>query len=632
MKKLLVLFIMIVGFTVSFVGAAPLDYDFTITDNYTFDLESGVYSYDENYITTNRIKILDEEVGISTDTFHHVLFFGNNNEYIGYKNTVYSNIINEKYLGVVSGGSFTVPENATAFTLLSYKDANDAIIPEYGLSLNDIFGVNLHSQDGTNTNNLILNGDFSVDTNSDGIADNFAINGSITHTVSNNKQVFSNDTTTLYSGILQYGHTWFYEHQYYINLDYMFGVNTSYVLVLNNGIYQEPISLIENGLSQNLSLIFEYKSDNPSHAGLDYLKFQSYMTTESNDNYIADFVLLDLTTIFGDTVPDQTTMDTLLYQYKLNKDLNNAYAVDDISYKDIFGESIYGTEGTNLIENGAFSDTFESSLYFSQNSSLSIINDQFNIVGDGSSTYYRVAPKNLLMSENSYIYYTYDIVSISNNFVRSFIRDGSSGTVATIHDESTIGVVSYIDYVSFNSTSYHIIFDDNTSGTGIFILDNIQAYDLTTTFGDTVPSIATFEGYRDTFEANIILNNEYTNYFTVSSFSLIQPTYDYITPEADDTISTPDDMLDTVIDTVGGDSTLSQVIISITIMLVILVILASANANYLFIVGIEMVVYSALSILGWVPAWVNIIFGVILLLILVRTFTGKSGGQSDDNL
>lgn len=152
MKKLLTLILLtasLISINLFDIFALTLEYEFTITDNKRWNLQTGVIEDDLRYTITNRIQIIpsdDQTIDAFADTYHHVLFYNDRNQYIGYKNTPYSTYqIEGRYLGNIQDDpnypGFTYPENAKFFTFMLYKSGNR--IPQEALNdltLLQVFG------------------------------------------------------------------------------------------------------------------------------------------------------------------------------------------------------------------------------------------------------------------------------------------------------------------------------------------------------------------------------------------------------------------------------------------------------------------------------------------------------------
>lgn len=181
MKKLLLLFML--SFSVFFALPAvsavieTVIYDFTYIDDYRYTLDTGTYTPDQNYAATDRLILQNNSITCLTADFHHVLFWGNNNSYIGYyNNTGATTLEGPGFLGYTGGLTFLAPANTKTFAFVVNKYGPDTVIPDLSPETYDtIFSAPLYgsytdsilpdtlsnSYQNTTSYNLIQNGRFS---------------------------------------------------------------------------------------------------------------------------------------------------------------------------------------------------------------------------------------------------------------------------------------------------------------------------------------------------------------------------------------------------------------------------------------------------------------------------------------
>lgn len=149
MKKftILILIITISFFRMGIISRADTEiiyYNLQWTNNVSWDLETGVFdSLDYRYSVSNRLEIKDyfDMVWVDNTNFHHLLIFDGANRFIGYYNSVYTNIQTSKYLGVYNTG-ITLPANAVKFAFMNYTGSNEVEIPQLDdYTLNELFEV-----------------------------------------------------------------------------------------------------------------------------------------------------------------------------------------------------------------------------------------------------------------------------------------------------------------------------------------------------------------------------------------------------------------------------------------------------------------------------------------------------------
>lgn len=167
MKKLLILTMTILSFVGLNVVSADIvtdSYALTVYDNYKYDLITGQKEYDELYSITTMNLIgnyyIDDEIDLSSQNFHHILFFNNYNAYLGYANTNASTLELSTHLSDfdITGNVITFPVGATKFALMTYnyEEVRDGVAYTYpsidevaynGLTYRQIFeNSNLYGQ------------------------------------------------------------------------------------------------------------------------------------------------------------------------------------------------------------------------------------------------------------------------------------------------------------------------------------------------------------------------------------------------------------------------------------------------------------------------------------------------------
>ena len=132
MKKLFLTFLLVFNlslFSIIGVNAAIVedDFDFVVYDNEKYDLITGFRESDNNYSITNKIllqrNLIDDEVVFSNDDFHHVLYFDENNAYLGYVNTDKSDLQLSTYIDgdVAIDDTLIIPHGVHKIALMNYN-------------------------------------------------------------------------------------------------------------------------------------------------------------------------------------------------------------------------------------------------------------------------------------------------------------------------------------------------------------------------------------------------------------------------------------------------------------------------------------------------------------------------------
>ncbi len=165
MKKFLLILLLILSVSVLPVFAVMTRVDYTITfiDGYKWDLDTGIYTADPTWATTDRTVINGNDLKIDTAIhFHHCVFFTATNEYLGYCNGADTTYAGLKYLGDFVGLTVVIPAGATKFALMVDKLGVNREIPGYELTDKTYTGLINAPAIGPFTN-LIVNGTFTDD-------------------------------------------------------------------------------------------------------------------------------------------------------------------------------------------------------------------------------------------------------------------------------------------------------------------------------------------------------------------------------------------------------------------------------------------------------------------------------------
>ncbi len=92
MKKLIAVILAVMSFTVIQTSAVVerVYYDFTFADGYYYDLKTGVGKSDARFAVSSRKPVKSDSITIVGSNWHHILWWGENNQYIGYHNSTKS--------------------------------------------------------------------------------------------------------------------------------------------------------------------------------------------------------------------------------------------------------------------------------------------------------------------------------------------------------------------------------------------------------------------------------------------------------------------------------------------------------------------------------------------------------------
>jgi len=148
MKKIFILVLLLFSLInligITYAVEEPVDYPIQFIENKRWDIETGLYVTDDNYRSSNRMQIRENEITLNNANYHHILFWSAST-YLGYYNSS-PNYEGSKYLGDTTL-EIVIPANATWFALTAYELApNDIPISDLSDEI-----LNFWFEDTTNT-------------------------------------------------------------------------------------------------------------------------------------------------------------------------------------------------------------------------------------------------------------------------------------------------------------------------------------------------------------------------------------------------------------------------------------------------------------------------------------------------
>lgn len=114
---------------------------------------------------------------------------------------------------------------------------------------------------------------------------------------------------------------------------------------------------------------------------------------------------------------------------------------------------------------------------------------------------------------------------------------------------------------------------------------------------------------------------------STASFDLIQPYYLGEDIPEDENLS-PEALLDRLLDKVNMNNDTAKTIISVVVIIIAVVLMALRKLPSIVIVGLGMLLYVFFTYLGWVVSWINIVFGLVIVILLIMRFRG---GKSNND-
>ena len=616
MKKFLILFLLLFTSTFTFVKAVETQiyYDFDSIDGWGYNLTSGKYEEKGYWSSTTKMLInpetTDSELLFTLTNFHHVLFWNDENQYIGYINTSGATIELATFLDYSATNTTAIPENAKMFVLQNYdyggiEDDIVYIQPSIhdvaweGLSYYDIFGGSLYS---TGKTNIFNNGNFSNGIVGWSITDaTYSISNGIITLTPNDPSNYPRakqtglsipTDTTLYL-------SFYYEKvDEYEKLDVYFFNNILAILGLTgscSGTYSEIIETVD------------------PH---DDFSFYLYNVADvfNNDDIIklGNVMAFNLDTIFGGyTQPSLSEFQLMLDFYTLYVD-EPVY----ITYDNIFSNQFFN--------NGNFSNGIVG--WSITDATYSISNGIITLTPNDPSNYPRAKQTGLSIPTDTTLYLSFyyekvdeyeklDVYFFNNILAILGLTGSCSGTYSEI-----IETVDPHDDFSFYLYNVADVFNNDD----IIKLGNVMAFDLEAIFGTIIPTIDTLEEILEPLEWPT--NSYYTVDYHATHLDLIGASYFYDQIIHDYDAETG---INTYLTNLNINDDISKVILGIAIMMIIAIGLGLATRNIPIVLITEIIAYLTFTILGWFPMWIVILLAIILSVMGILKIANKGGNSSD---
>ena len=608
MKKLLLfLMVLLLSFTSVSALLTEVDYTYNTYNGWGYNLSTGLYEVEDYWSVSDKMLInpltIDSTISLEyDDTFHHILFWNDQGQYIGYLNSSESSVDtgDGRLLGTVGTGEFIYPEGAKMFALQAYDWATfwDDTVHTTAGDIDNIATGTLSYRDIFEGTQLLTNGDFTSGSTNWTTHTYIDFSGG---NASYNCPIYT-DCYTQYIG------AWTVDHINYISFD----LN----ITSGNMLFENSIGYNTSGThsrlytdSSNGNLLFDNNNNAPSIWTLD------------------NIVVYDLTDLFGSgNEPDLTTFETYLDYYNLYKDAQDTY-----SYSDIFGTSLYGAGKTNMITNGDFSNGTTNWGTDSGNT-FTIETGYAKVVDNGADAYTNVNQSNIYWY-NSHKYYA--VLDFKSNGLNDMLKHyfvSSPVSYFFIDYYNNTEWASYGTVLEFTGTSayYTLVHTAYTLpyDTTIAYFDNIKVYDLTDLFGGEglEPDLETFEGYLETYTDpwyyyfNTSTGNTYLE-FDAIDFSIFYY-YDQVPIDHD-----LEDRVDEYLTDWNMNTAFFKVLIAFSLMIIFAIASYKLSKSKAVVLATEGVLYTLFVILGWFSYW-PIIIMVLALLILGLNAIMKGSGSS----
>lgn len=604
MKKIFIILlsIMMIVLIQVRVGAVitQFEYDLTFTEGVTFNLETGTYGEDDDYSSTTRIRIFYNSLWIRNFTVgldleaHHILFWTDTNEYIGYQNLVESTYEGSKFLGNASLPEITIPTKAAKFSIVARHTDEDTELIPHDLELDTpIAELNNHTLEEVFEDGNLFDGfeqGNAISTTMLRIRTTF-INVDINEKIyikTNNYSLYNIQPGLVNDEVLAYPAT-------------------------------EPIIYDTGWLSDDLDLIFNIVTTGSIIINHRYADDSTLTVAMAEDIF---HIIINLTYLGIDHLT-KAQMDYWYNVYVRVKEKT------DISYDDFFtAVDITPTnESAVTTVNFGLTDPF---WYYS------------DLIGTTEKwIYYDYASDGTGTDEVMVVQFDTDFSTFKSYSTLSPI----SGSDYYIQTAETDGAITWwLDSYDYSSRFTNIYLISTIPFANTFSPDGLTSYNLTSSPEEVIKEwydldfeylteakllASTYDyiaaNYND-WEAEYEILKEYNaisfvNFETTFAFYL----RDVVEAEELDL----NERIDEWLMDVGLDSTFSKIVIVVVLMAIFAIILALVHAPAILIMIVEAFIVIIFTALGFIPLWMDVVIALLFGGLLYLKLTNGSGGEEE---
>lgn len=240
------------------------------------------------------------------------------------------------------------------------------------------------------------------------------------------------------------------------------------------------------------------------------LMFTSGMISYFNDNieYFGTYTMVSDGmggTVEGFAPYQEITGDAALLRYMQDRRIETIDTVtyNDLTYRDIFGDSLFGTGKTNLIDNGDMNSLDNWKNGFVNNSLITLYNNKLKIEAITENGYYGYQKVTQtvytpILNHNYYISFDWE----SNYNTQAGFTLYQSSQIKYYSNVTPYSYIYYNDVLVYDRLSFYYYMSSSSFNVGDYILmDNVLVYDLTDIFGvGQEPILEEFESMLDIYK------------------------------------------------------------------------------------------------------------------------------------
>jgi len=421
------------------IFAINVDYTFNITDNKKWNLETGSIQDDLKFAVTSKMIIKDNRIITSSETYHHVVFWNSKNQFIGYKNSQYSILENDYYLGNIEYGSagFDAPANAHFFSFMIYKSGNAINYTELGnQSLSDIFDLynssNLEDKDNNILDGYSLDELYNTQLSGKNLFDNILNVGSLgastglyeagfdsTYTHNDTYLSISPSTNYYVSGINIQTRVYYYDNSQNFISSYLFNAPNSFTTPTN-------AYFVRFRFTTNIFNVNNIQLEKGSTA-TDYEPHASVLTRE----YFKDYEQIANT--------NYTELDNGRLRYVVNQDTISSnsqplYELNGLSLDDVFNTGNNVSNGNYANNNPATYNATTITYSTDNTSSLNYSNNQLVLTGLSGGTTSNYAYTNIIETDYTSDFFIYTKMRTTNSLSTTLNFNFGSGAATLVNN------------------------------------------------------------------------------------------------------------------------------------------------------------------------------------------------------
>jgi len=313
------------------------------------------------------------------------------------------------------------------------------------------------------------------------------------------------------------------------------------------------------------------------------------------------------------------------YNYLLFDDANTPY-LEELNYyslNEVFGSPAFeynytsSSDKLNWYDDNTATETYDynNGIYISSSNRTTTFYAYTDEILDNSKYYYLITSVKVLQ-ETEY----FRIGFSQNTNERKYIYNPTPNIYITytLKGNPVIGRVDYVADISALGDTIH--------------MDYYKIIDITALGIDHFTQAQLDNYYNDYINNQMLEQNLYLLALQTTSFNIIQPYYDYTEPAPDDFLDVDSEtFLDNLLTDIGFNNDLGRIGLSLVVLFFTALTLIKLNMPNSVIISVEILTFVGLSFLGWLPAWINIVIALGIIILLYLRFSGNGGGSNEES-